>query len=549
MEYGYGPFSSVTEQCPIVQTKSGKIRGFTRNKNACFYSIPYGNPCNGAGRFKAPSYVHAWDGILDCTHFIASAMQKRVPRQGEPTAEEKRTSIEVGKILSGGLEFDRNQIPVSENCLYVNIVTPGLDQQKRPIIVYIHGGGYDTLDGCLVAEQCDRLCNEENVVVISIDHRLGLFGYLYLGAFDEAYSQSGIVGQLDQLLALRWIKNNAECFGGDPDRIVVIGESGGAMKISHLLSVPGIEALISGAWLSSGACAAWTMSKEAATATTCEILSRLQIQEENWREILDLPADVIQVAVEWGPLAKSPVSFAPVCCDTISYNSTGEYQTYMCSEKIPVVVGSSEEELAIFDIPSLLTITEETLKQALLSHPMVKGLYPKLNETTVDAVIECFRKHCGNTKHGGQLFHHIVSTGSVLGHGSYCFANAKCRQPASVFYYMNCFDTPLFPSMPVTACAWHTADLPLFFRAVYLPMCEELSQKLGHALAAFARTGCPSTAELLWPQYSADGKETMIFDKECSVQNDPYHTLFETAANMGASIPIEMCPRNIEEML
>ena len=177
--YGKGPFSGITEDSPVVMTDSGTVRGFIRNRNACFYSIPYGNPCEGEGRFRAPVYVDSWTGVKDCTGFIASAMQRRTPKSRKDPWIIRKTLGEVDKFLSGSIAFDRSQVPVSENCLYLNVVTPGLNNKKRPVIVYIHGGGYNSLDGCLVAEQCYRLCDEEDVVVVSVDHRLGVFGYLY----------------------------------------------------------------------------------------------------------------------------------------------------------------------------------------------------------------------------------------------------------------------------------------------------------------------------------------------------------------------------------
>ncbi len=524
-------FSSVKEEHPLIETKEGKIRGFNRNGNAVFYGIPYGNPCDGEARFLPASRKDAWEDILECTEFGPSAMQDRTPSDGKNLWIIERTVGQLDKVLSGGVELNRSQIPVDENCLNLNVVTPSLDTtEKRAVIVYIHGGGYASMDGALVAEQCDRLCDEENVVVVSVNHRLGVFGALYLGHLDEKYQSSGLVGMMDLQLALEWVQDNIASFGGNPEHVVVIGESGGGMKISHLMAMPESKGLFQGAWISSGACRPAITSVEDGISETRQLLEALGLNEDNWRELLELDSKVILEAAskvtynntESGAWAPIPDGIH------LKYNENGDYKPISNYMDIPIVTGSSEDELAITPVAVKPFLTWSGLKKELLYKLQTKDeMMPYLTEENYEQVIDVFRNHYDNTKPARQIYAQIISMTNFLGGGSEKLALQKADNGESLVYlYTIAFDTPLYGSYQL-ACAWHTADLPLFFRSVYLEDMEMRSYYLGHALATFAKTGSPSSDVLEWKPFTILNRETLYFDDTVELMNNPLGDIYE----------------------
>lgn len=524
MIYGKSGWSSVKDNSPVLKISTGEVRGFCRNGNAVFLGIPYGDACDGAGRFKAPQPAKDWDGVRDCTHYGPIAMQDKTDLNLLPDAV-RRIMQEYADVFTGGVPFDRDAEVPSENCLVLNVVSPGLDQKKRPVLVYIHGGGYMSGSGGVTAAICDRLADEEDLVIVTVNHRLNAFGALYLGAFDEEYRESGIVTQIDLLLALHWIKENISVFGGDPDAVTLIGESGGGMKIHHLLAMPESRDLFARAIIMSGSIPAAAKTPEEGTAETLEVLRRLGISREDWRRVLTVPAEELLAATRGLELIQADATpFMPTADGVrMPLNTSGNFCVCEETADIPVIIGSSEEELASNVLDP--TLTWDGLRDMLLrkeNHLLstLKGL----TEENVDEVITAFRVHCGDRKAPWQIGAQIISTAHFLGGGSYQAAAVRAKAGAPVWHYTTTFDTPV-PGVPGFACAWHTADLPLAFRAVWHKDAEGLSKDIAHRFAAFARTGDPSAGTLAWPAFKQADKQTLLFDTACEVQSDPYADL------------------------
>ncbi len=210
-------------ESPIAATKYGKVRGYIDNNVNCFKGIRYGADTSTV-RFQAPKPPEKWTDIKDATNYGKSSPQQS---RGDN---------------------------VSEDCLFLNVFTPKLrDGGKRPVMFYIHGGAYANGSGSSPLYDGVRLCNRGNVVVVSINHRLNAFGYLYLARFGGAeFADSGNVGQLDIILALQWVKENIAEFGGDPNNVMVFGQSGGGAKIATLMAMPGAKGLFHKAATMSG---------------------------------------------------------------------------------------------------------------------------------------------------------------------------------------------------------------------------------------------------------------------------------------------------------
>ncbi len=522
---------------PTVQTTHGPIFGTLRDGIAIFRGIPYGGRVDGDRRWLPPVPADDWTVCRDCT-------------KNGPIAVQFGTSIsgsgDFGVYFSGNRpeKFNCDTEVQDENCLVLNVLTPDCDDQKRPVLVYLHGGGFASGSGSLVLG-ADDWCREENLVVVGVNHRLNVFGALHLGELDPKYAESGMCGMLDLVLALEWVRDNIAAFGGDPARVTIMGESGGGGKVNNLIAMPRAKGLFRAAIVESGSGAPGRTSREQATGTARALLAALGLEETQLDRLLTLPAqEILQASAKVGNM-----SFGP-CADEINlmYNPEGAY--IECDPSLPLLVGAAEEEMAAFADPSDLSWEglrdkllepyyaakeeEETAGEKLQTTDAAgrKLWFPKLparrlllggNPCTpenVDAIIAGFRVNDTKGVSPEHIYYQITSM-CGLGGGAYEQAMAKARKGiAPVYHYFFTFDAP-HPRYPEHRYAWHTADLPLQMRVVAYPVCEQISRDMAHAWAAFIRSGSPSTPELPWPVFSAERAETMVLDTPCRVVSDP----------------------------
>ena len=345
-QYGEPVWGIVTESEPVAQTTCGAVRGENRDGIAIFRGIPYGAPVDGEGRFLPAAPAQPWEGVRDCTKNGPAAIQAGAPSiSGNPSG--------LGEYFNGGHpeRFGVAEEVKDENCLVLNVLTPGIDQAKRPVVVYIHGGGFASGTGTLTLG-ADGWAREEDIVIVGVNHRLNVFGFLYLGDLDPAYASSGMAGMLDLVLALRWVKDNIASFGGDPDCVTIMGESGGGMKVSTLMAMDAAHGLFSKAIVESGSNVVGNFSKEAAAAQAERLLKALGLTRENWKQLLTLPAEEIYAA-------SAGLQLAPVADDiNLKYIPGNEIQAYDISKDIPLMVGSSADEMGVFVPIAQMGITE-----------------------------------------------------------------------------------------------------------------------------------------------------------------------------------------------
>lgn len=530
-------FATVTELNPVVRVGQGQIRGENRDGVAIFRGIPYGAACDGARRFLPPLPAEPWEGIRDCT-------------KNGPIAVQFGTSIsgsgDFGAYFSGGKPelFRCDEEVQDENCLVLNVLTPGLDDKKRPVLVYIHGGGFASGSGSLVLG-ADPWVREEDIVVVGINHRLNVFGALHLGAFDAKYAESGMAGMLDCVLALEWVRDNIAAFGGDPAKVTIMGESGGGGKVNNLIAMERARGLFRAAIVESGSGAPGRTSIEDATALAQALLDKLGVPNDQLERLQTIPAqEILQASAQLGAF----MGFGPVADGiNLPYNPEGVYLEV--DPTLPLLVGSSEEEMAAFAEPTPGGLSWAQLRDKLLAPSRAaaaeadsetetadgKKLWsPKINrrrpsmggtdwitEENVDAVIAAFRAIDKKGVDPEHLYYQIGSMGGPLGGGAFLQALAKAEKgQAPVYAYFFTFDAP-HPRHPSLRFAWHTSDLPLQMRVVAHADCEQISREMAHAWAAYIRTGSPSTAELPWPAFTAANRETMVLDTPCRVENDP----------------------------
>ena len=216
----------------VIKTTNGRVQGLVNNGIHTFKGIRYGAAPVGALRWMPPQKPEAWKTVLDCSSYGAPAMQIASGTIAAPVSD---FGMQMGRVFTTPSDLKIQ----NEDCLFLNVWTPGADSQKRPVMVWIHGGGFAFGSAGQPIYEGEDLAREQDVVVVSMNHRLNLFGYLHLGdLMGEGYQSSGTVGMQDLVLCLEWIRDNIAEFGGDPANVMIMGQSGGGAKVSILLSMP-----------------------------------------------------------------------------------------------------------------------------------------------------------------------------------------------------------------------------------------------------------------------------------------------------------------------
>ncbi len=500
---GYGPL--------IVQTTGGAVRGASRNGVVCFKGIPYAGSPTGENRFKAPPPLKPWSGVRDALVYGPASIQ--------PLDPNRPTSIPM--------------FPTSEDCLVLNVWTPAFwEGQKRPVMFYSHGGGFVTGNGGAEVPVDDTihdgsaLARNYDVVVVTTNHRLGLLGYLYLEEIlGEEYAASGCAGMLDIVAALRWVHDNIAQFGGDPDRVMLFGESGGGMKTSVLTAMPSAHGLFSRASVESGSMLKG-ISRQQATEIAHTVLEKLGLKPSQARHLLTLPASRFatvsaspQIGFRMGPVVDGhhlPANPYDPVAPAISAN-------------VPMIVGTNENE-AVFMFPNnppIYTMTEADLRRRITDI-----FHDKAGE--VLSVYHLSHPHASPT----DIFFSIM-TARMLWASAVTQAERKAAQHAApVYMYMLRYQSNALanqnPPYPLRAC--HTMEMPFKFdHPQFNPMGGitgmigtnpgrfQTALNMSGAWAAFARNGNPNFEGLPhWPPYTLDKRETMYINAKCRVVSDPW---------------------------
>lgn len=522
--YGEPVFGTVTVENPVALTTHGKVMGENREGIAVFRGIPYGGSCEGERRFLPPVPAEDWEGIRDCT-------------ENGPIPVQERGSIQTwedqGPAFHGGRKevFKVDHEVMSESCLVVNVLTPGVDDKKRPVMFYIHGGGYAVGTGALVLG-ADKVCREQDLVVVSVNHRLGPFGYLYLGGFDKKYEKSGIAGLLDVVLALQWVRQNIANFGGDPEKVTIVGESGGGNKVTALLSMDITEGLFRAAVIESGSSGNHHFTKEEGHQIACDCLDKLKLDHSSYKKLLELPTmDILSLIKVFDHESRA---FSPVPDGEIMpTKDRGKYYIAPWARKINIIIGSCDEETAVWCHERDFNITEDNIRQKLISPKQCEVdaqpicLCTEENVDRVLAAVKKMRKRSEDANHMFQKVASLAGTGGRMIRHTLGYAEMGCE---NLYQYLVTWDShhPLYPQYKF---AWHTATLPLHMRVVWQPEDEALSKDFCQAISAFVRTGCPATDKFKWEKFTKENRETMMIDGYYYMENDPQKELREALEN------------------
>jgi para-nitrobenzyl esterase len=493
-----GAAAGSTASSTEVETAYGRINGTVNDGILSFRGVPYGGSTAGAGRFMPPSRPTPWTGVRD-----AIELGQRAPQQfagGEPP--------EVAAM-------DRREA-MGEDCLALNVYTPSTSaaNAKRPVMVWLHGGGLNSGSAGFDIYNGTNLAKAHDVVVVGVNHRLNAFGYLYLADLGgEKYSQAGNVGHLDIIAALEWVRDNIEHFGGDPGNVTIFGQSGGGRKVSILQGMPAAKGLFHRAIMQSGS-ALRGQDRAQATENADRFLHSLGLDASGIDKLQQLPYEQL---VEL--MARERFNFGMVVDGHTLPASMFEPGATEISADVPIMLGTVETEEAWspriqidpIDMPELVRRVKEDIRVTDANARKLIGVYQN-KFPGIENIDVYLKMQADDTRRMDTQT--LADRKSALGKGA-----------AYVYYFM--WHSPVRDGKMK---AYHTLDIPFAFRTVDVAQSMTgtgqdryaLQDRMSAAWTSFARTGNPNHDGLpAWPAYTADQRATMILNNECQVANDP----------------------------
>ncbi len=485
----------------VAETAHGRVLGQLLHGVHSFKGIPYGGRVDGDRRFLPPTAPDPWTGVFDATRTGPRAVQS-FGNLFQSVVGDYFAGGHVGRLgLNGELD--------NENCLVLNVLTPQLDSGKRPVMFYIHGGGHAAGSG-IITVSAYRFVEEQDIVLVSVNHRLNIFGYLYLGAFSDRYLEGSNAGLLDIVHALSWVRDNIASFGGDPDNVTIFGESGGGSKVSTLMAMPAAQGLFHKAVVESGSFFRAT-SIESAIEIAYEFLRQLGVRSTNLErlETIDTAsfADVFQRMQ--GALG---LRLGPVVDGRSLPRHPFDPDAPPASGQVPLIVGHCEDEMPLLmDMQPRDSLTSfKTLRQALTQ-------VLALEDACVKEIIDLYEQELPGCP-DSWAYARIISDAS-FGQAANRQAELKALQGPSTYKYLFGYAPPVEGGI---YGAFHTAELPLLLRHVKYQESEALSCRLADAWANFARFGDPNTDDFAWPRFDINRRATAVFGLDSTkLESDP----------------------------
>ena len=489
------------QSTPLATTKAGKISGALIDGINVFKGIPYGAD-TASKRFKAPVPPAPWTNVLECNHFTTMAPQLTAARV--PSGLAPRVAGDEG------IE--------SEDCLHLNVFTAGLrDHRKRPVLVYFHGGAYN--NGTVNSNFYDgtRLVHRGDVVVVTVNHRLNAFGYLYLGNLSPEYADSGNAGQLDLILALKWVRDNIAEFGGDPSRVLIFGQSGGGAKCAALMATPAASGLFHRVMTMSGQQIKGA-SIDIAADRAKTVLEKMGVT--SGKNLAGQINALTTAQIQEGARAVS-ADWLPVVDNIILKRNPFDPDAPALSEKVPMILGNVHDETAV--ATRGITITWDNAA-AVLNTAVNQYLGPY----TAEQVVAKFREiHPDYTPDQVDT---AAATAFRAWPGQRWEAERRAANPVSEpqtwVYQMN--------FAGANGKAMHTIDIPFMFDNIamaevqigsapdQLAAANALAATMSEMLIQYGKTGNPNNPGLPhWPAYDLKNRSTMIWERTPHIENDP----------------------------
>jgi para-nitrobenzyl esterase len=478
----------------IAATRSGKVEGVERAGVLVFRGIPFAAPPVGPRRFRPPVREDAWDGVRDATRFSPEIAQAELP---------------IARVLgSAGGESN-------EDGLYLNVWTPACDDQRRPVMVWIHGGAYIFGSGSVPWYDGTHFVQHGDVVVVTLNYRLGPLGFLHLDdEFGPDLAGSGNAGILDQVAALEWVRDSIAAFGGNPDDVTIFGESAGANSVGTLLALPAARGLFRKAIAQSGA-GAWVADRERAAEIARLTLAHLSVRPRDIEALQAVPvaellagqpAAAVSVrgsgaALAWQPVVDGNVLPQPPIDAVRSGSAAG----------IHLLTGTNQHEVTLFQVldPSLAELDDARIVELLSSitdqpTELLNAYRRLMPEATPQAVWSA------------------LATDAAFRMPAVRLADAQQAHGAAWMYRFT-WETPVFGGVLRST---HALEIPFVFDTLDQPGADQftgagperpaIAAAMHQAWIEFARTGDPG-----WPPYDPARRPTMRFDREIQVLDDP----------------------------
>lgn len=505
-----GPADTAAESV-IVQTDKGAIRGRVEDGIEHYLGVAYAQAPVGDLRFQPPVEPMAWDGVVSAEQYGSRCIQA---------------------VVALGSQFDTKD-PPSEDCLFLNVWTPHSDGDGRPVMVWLHGGGFAWGSGSAPVYNGTHLAQRGDVVVVTLNHRLNLFGFTNLTEMGPEFSNSINLGMQDIAEALQWVHDNIAAFGGNPDNITVFGESGGAAKVSHLLAMPAAQGLFSKAIIQSGADPR-ALDAASIARDTQAIFEAAGMQEYDPEFIRTVPAELLverainlfkgndEVEVRFKRTGDmEAVDMAArlrtvLDADTLPYHPFDPITTPVASD-VSLMLGWTKDEWTLMmaaEDPEFINMTEEDLERGAAS--MYSGYGPAILAELREVFPDYSPGHLAAALTSAETSYETVLT-----------AERKSDQDAPVYVYSLRWETPARDGMLRSP---HSLDLPLVFDNVELSRDfvgpgdepQQMADIMADAWINFARFGSPQRKGLpYWPQFSRQDRAVMYLDLDSHVEHDP----------------------------
>ncbi len=496
-----------TQNFTIAETAFGKVRGEEVQGIKIFKGIPYGATTAGENRFMPPADPAPWAGVRDALHYGPSTPQR------DPNGARAVSPLSVASA---------NLPPEGEDCLVLNIWTPALnDGRKRPVLFWCHGGGFVSGSGSSPGTDGANLSRRGDVVVVSINHRLNVLGFTYLAEFGGAdFAASGDVGMLDIVHALGWVHNNIEQFGGDPNTVMIFGQSGGGRKVGTLLAMPSAKGLFQRAVIESGPTIK-LVERDQAIRVAGLLLAKLNVSKTQVRELQKMPVGRIMgayfaVLKDMAGQDQMTQGFSPTVDGSAIPKHPFHPAASPISADVPLMLGHTRTEVTLQSDQAAFSLDEAGMRERLKKTAGAESetlidLYRKLNPHATPS--ELFFLIASDYRYGGPIMK-IAERRAALGRG-----------PVHLYYFT--WETPVQGGRLMSP---HTMEIPFAFDNVQIskqitgggPDAMALADKISDTWIAFARTGDPNTPKLPhWPAFNATERPTMVINNQCKVVDDP----------------------------
>ncbi|HEY7106204.1 MAG TPA: carboxylesterase family protein [Acidimicrobiia bacterium] len=497
----------------MLETTAGTVRGRISSDGVrTFLGVPYGASTANAGRFAAPRAVEPWGGVRDALDHGPSSWQ-----MGPADEAQARVRTDMLQVW-GGI----NEPSMSEDCLVLNVWAPAEVRAPLPVLVYLHGGGHSVGSGSWPAYDGHRLAARGDVVVVTVNHRLGVLAYCYLAELMGAdFATSGVNGILDIVESLRWVRDNIAGVDGDPGRVLVAGQSGGGGKVGALLAVPSAEGLFHTACIMSAGNPT-LQSPADATQAASRLLDHLGIAARDAEQLLAVAPERLVEAQQaiGGPLGP----FAPVLDGTWAVAQPADAVASGRAPDVPILIGTTRDEQASF--VAMMPIPDDADDAWVVERARLT-----LGDDA-ERVVAAYR--AARPLASARELHIALATDAGARMGSIRFAEAKAAAGgAPVWMYRFDWETP---AEGYAGTAPHGVDTTFFFdqldaATVTADGPHALAAHASSALVSFAATGSPEyDGGPAWPPYDLDRRATMLFDTESRAVDDPDHDARELLA-------------------